>query len=104
MESSFLKRTRDAMQQSLQSVDKLTHFLWASVVLASYYAHSARWVEASTTIATCARFGMACGLPGFVSPDAEHTVLPLLCDPSTAAQYEDRMLYVCYPYGRQIMN
>lgn len=50
------------MAASLEDVDRLTDFLWASVVLASYYAIDGRMVEGYTTISAAAAFALACGL------------------------------------------
>lgn len=61
-ENIFLARARAYMDESLAQVDRLTHFLTASLLLSCWYAHSGRLVEAQSSVATTVQFGVACGL------------------------------------------
>jgi hypothetical protein len=45
-EPYLLDRTRELLSLSLAYADRLDDFLWASTVLAMYYAHMARFLEA----------------------------------------------------------
>lgn len=93
-EAPLLERTRHHMYACLEYADRLTHFLWASVILASYYRQNARLLEASTTIATAVRFAMACGLPGLHRIASEDASIPLLPEPTTQDEYDDRVRQV----------
>lgn len=42
----LLARLRTMLDESLAHVDRLTHFFWASLLLASWYTHIGRLVEA----------------------------------------------------------
>lgn len=79
--SFFLERTRHHMHQSLANADRLTHFMWASVILGSYYIRNFRLHEAYTIISSCARFAAACGLDVTGSradcPDSDYASLDI---------------------------
>lgn len=60
--SHFLERTRFYMHQSLACADRLTHFLWASVILGAFLVREYRLAEAYAVVSACARFAIACGL------------------------------------------
>lgn len=63
-EPLFVERTRHWLQQSLAFADRLTHFLWASIVLGSYLARVHRLQESYAIISSASRFALACGLDG----------------------------------------
>lgn len=46
LEPIFLDRTRRYLDEALAFADRLTHFLWGNVVLASYYLSYGRSMEA----------------------------------------------------------
>ncbi|KAF8308311.1 hypothetical protein DL93DRAFT_1899318 [Clavulina sp. PMI_390] len=58
----FLSRTRHFLNQSMMFVDRLPHFLWASMVLACYLGRMRRLEEAFMTISGAIRVAVACGL------------------------------------------
>ncbi len=61
-EQVFLNRTRQACERSLAYADRLVHFMWANVILASYYLRAGRVVEAHSTIGSTVRFAVGAGL------------------------------------------
>ena len=61
-ESRFLAQTRTESERALAFVDRLVHFMWASVILASYYIRRGRIVEAHNTISGTVSFAVAMGL------------------------------------------
>lgn len=63
-EPYFVERTRHHLQESLAYADRLTHFLWASIVLGSYFARVHRLEESYVVISSASRFALACGLNG----------------------------------------
>lgn len=64
LEPVFVERTRHHLHQSLAYADRLTHFLWASIILGSYFARVRRLQESYAVISSAARFALACGLDG----------------------------------------
>ncbi|KAF8309002.1 hypothetical protein DL93DRAFT_1793902 [Clavulina sp. PMI_390] len=58
----FVQRTRYFLQQSLMFADRTNHFLWASVILASFFTRERRLVEALTVVGATTCFALACGL------------------------------------------
>ncbi|KAF8312245.1 hypothetical protein DL93DRAFT_2168536 [Clavulina sp. PMI_390] len=58
----FLRRTRYFLSQSLMWADRLTHFLWASVILGCYFARVRRMEECFAVVSPAARLASACGL------------------------------------------
>lgn len=92
-EPIFLARTRKHMTDQLAIADRLLDFLWANMVLGSYFGRLARLVEACATVASCARFAIACGLPGTEdSPDSP--ALPLLPPPANPEELEERVCWL----------
>lgn len=79
-EPYFLQATRKDLAEALRDADRLTHFMWASVILGAYYEMSHRTTESYATISSCATFALACGLdcvaPGYTSRAANHPILP----------------------------
>lgn len=63
-EPYFVQQTRLHLQQSLAFADRLTHFLWASIILGSYLARVHRLRESYAVISSASRFALACGLDG----------------------------------------
>ncbi|KAF8317643.1 hypothetical protein DL93DRAFT_513808 [Clavulina sp. PMI_390] len=59
----MLARTRHFLNQSLMFADRLPHFLWASMILASYMiGRMRRLEEAFAIVSSAARLASACGL------------------------------------------
>lgn len=88
----FLRETFRQLHLSLQNVDRLTHFLWASVIIGSYLTNICRLAEAYVVISACARFAIACGLDGVTDINRSSTPqYPLLPPPSNEAEVKDRI-------------
>ncbi|KAF8324898.1 uncharacterized protein EI90DRAFT_2218756 [Cantharellus anzutake] len=75
-ERIFLQRTRTQLEQSLAYADRLTHFLWGSAFLGSYYTRCGRFVEAYNTISAAVRFAVGCGIDAFSFPHNGATCQP----------------------------
>ncbi|KAF8305140.1 hypothetical protein DL93DRAFT_372450 [Clavulina sp. PMI_390] len=58
----FVERTRYFLSQALMFADRISHFLWASIVLSWYFTRLRRLEEASTVISPGAHLATACGL------------------------------------------
>ncbi|KAF8306483.1 hypothetical protein DL93DRAFT_215850 [Clavulina sp. PMI_390] len=58
----FIERTRHFLDQALMFADRITQFLWASVVLGSHLGRGRRLEEAFVVVSAAARFASACGL------------------------------------------
>ncbi len=67
-ERIFLQRTRAQLERSLAYADRLTHFLWGSTFLGSYYTRCGRFVEAYNTISAAVRFAVGCDIDAFSIP------------------------------------
>ncbi|KDQ07872.1 hypothetical protein BOTBODRAFT_38433 [Botryobasidium botryosum FD-172 SS1] len=61
-EPYILSQARMHLAQSLAQADRLFDFIRASTLLSRYYAFRGRFIEAFTTISTCAKFTIACQL------------------------------------------
>lgn len=61
-EPYLLAQTRKHLEQSLSQADRLLDFIRASGLVTRYYAFRARFLEGHTSIETCAKFTIACGL------------------------------------------
>ena len=88
-ESRFLNQARMESEHALAFVDRLVDFMWASVVLASYYLRRGRIVEAHNMILGTVGFAMAVGLhraPGTLGP--ESIILP----PADEIEKHDRVV------------
>ncbi|KAF8319857.1 uncharacterized protein EI90DRAFT_3081670 [Cantharellus anzutake] len=79
-ETLFLNRTRHFLQQSLAMADRLVDFMWANVLLVSYYIRVGRVVEAHNALASTVRFAVGAGLhdasegqTGLAMPPADST-------------------------------
>lgn len=81
----LLRRTRELLQESLTYADRLTHFLWASVMFASWLGRFGHFQESVVTAASTIRFGLGCGL---VSNGEGTGILP---HPMTAEEAADRI-------------
>lgn len=86
------------MENSLQNLDRLTHFMWANVIIGSFYTNSGRLVEAYAVISSLARFALACGLDGMTNlnqrPESGPNgyEFPLLLPPTSDVEAKDRKL------------
>ncbi|KAF8312235.1 hypothetical protein DL93DRAFT_1326573 [Clavulina sp. PMI_390] len=58
----FIKRTQHFLSQALMHADRITHFLWASMVLGNCLARSRRMEEWYAVVSAAAQFASACGL------------------------------------------
>lgn len=81
----LLCRTRELLQESLAFVDRLNHFLWASVVFASWLGKSGYFNESVVVAGSTARFALGCGLAG---DDHGEALMP---PPMTAEDAADRI-------------
>ncbi|KAF8333102.1 uncharacterized protein EI90DRAFT_3052991 [Cantharellus anzutake] len=88
-ESRFLTRTRTESERALGFVDRLVHFMWASVILASYYIRRGRIVEAHNTISGTVSFAVAAGLHR--APDVPHGTEVIVLPPADAVETQDRV-------------
>ncbi|KAF8312622.1 hypothetical protein DL93DRAFT_1293104 [Clavulina sp. PMI_390] len=92
----FIKRTRHFLNQSLMYADRITHFLWASMVFACHLGRFHRMNEAYVVVSSAARLASACGLADSVNPDGkmENECLPnesLLPPPKNDDEAIDRI-------------
>lgn len=60
----FLEVTQTQLQQSLALADRITHFLWGSILLSMWFARKGRPKECYVSMMATARFALACGLTG----------------------------------------
>ncbi|KAF8304936.1 hypothetical protein DL93DRAFT_411836 [Clavulina sp. PMI_390] len=58
----FLHRTRYFLQQALMLSDRITHFLWASIIFGCFLAQERRLEESFAVVGAAGRFAVACGL------------------------------------------
>ncbi|KAF8320718.1 hypothetical protein DL93DRAFT_1726094 [Clavulina sp. PMI_390] len=89
-EPIFLARLRQHLAEQLAMADRLLDFIWANVILTSYFGRLARLVEAYATITSCARFAIACGLPG-TEHSPEYPNLPLIPPPVDTEEQQERV-------------
>ena len=61
-ENLFLIQARTHLERALSLVDRLTHFLWGSLIVAGYYHMRYRLLEAHSMISASVMFAMGCGL------------------------------------------
>ncbi|KAF8312244.1 hypothetical protein DL93DRAFT_2082363 [Clavulina sp. PMI_390] len=92
----FLKRTRYFLNQALMWSDRLTHFLWASIILGCYFARLRRMGECFAVVSAATQLASACGLRPTQRPDGgtADEVLPdeaLLPPPKDAVEATDRI-------------
>lgn len=91
-EPYFLETARAELIRALQDADRLTHFLWASVIVAAYLEMSNRITEAYATTSSCAAFALACGIdcvsPGDISRAATQPIVP---PPINSEEAHDRL-------------
>ncbi|KAF8309037.1 hypothetical protein DL93DRAFT_2231218 [Clavulina sp. PMI_390] len=92
---SFLRRTRRFLQHSLMFADRITHFMWASIVLSVFFARERRLIESIATASATTRFAFACGLnlPGnpVIEHDDSNTREGLLPLPKDQTEADDRV-------------
>src|ERR1700733_3358535 len=92
----FLKQTRFHLEQSLEQVDRLTHFLWANVIVGNFLTNCGRLEESYAVVSAAARFALACGLhvDGIMTTDINDwtttTGARLLPAPVGEVEVEDR--------------
>lgn len=88
----FVSEARRGLETSLQDMERLTHSLWATVILSSYYTNAGRIPEAYAMISGSAKFALACGLDG-VTPLNRSSApeFPLLLPPTSDAEARDRV-------------
>lgn len=71
------------MAEALRTADRLTHFLWASCILGTFFALENRMNEAYVTVSSCVKLALACGLDVFHSHKVDQLVQhPLLLPPA----------------------
>lgn len=70
-EPLFLSHTRSHLEHSLAYVDRLVHYMWASVILASYYMRVGRVMEAHNTVSATVYLAVGAGLHGSIRPDEQ---------------------------------
>ncbi|KAF8312623.1 hypothetical protein DL93DRAFT_1293109 [Clavulina sp. PMI_390] len=89
----FVKRTRHFLNQALMFADRITHFLWASILLSAYFGRSRRLEEAFVVISPAARLASACGLDRLFDANGtnEETGLYLLPPPRNVGEMVDRL-------------
>lgn len=75
-EPLFLHRTRSSLEQSLAYADRLIHFMWANVILASYYTRVGRVVEAHNTLSATVCFAVGAGLHSELAEGQTGLTLP----------------------------
>ncbi|KAF8317644.1 hypothetical protein DL93DRAFT_515399 [Clavulina sp. PMI_390] len=74
----MLAKTRHFLDQSLMFADRLTHFLWASMILTCcMVARMRRLEEAFAIVSSAARLATACGLTRNGTTDVQHNYLLL---------------------------
>lgn len=87
----FLEQTRLGLERSLADANRLTHFLWASVVLGNFFTNCGRSNESYAIVSAAARFALACGLDGITTQNNSSTPeVPLLPRPANRAEADDR--------------
>ncbi|KAF8312619.1 hypothetical protein DL93DRAFT_1292897 [Clavulina sp. PMI_390] len=89
LEPYFVRRTRHFLDQALMFADRITQFLWASVLLACYFGRRRRMEESFAVISAAARLALACGLGQPPGEDAlGENLLP---PPKNEAEAVDRI-------------
>lgn len=88
-EPFFLDRTRASLNLSLECANRLTHFMWASVILGSYFEMTGRLTESYAVVSPCASFALAGGLDCVNGP-SRAVQFPILPPAEDAAEEEDR--------------
>ncbi|KAF8305132.1 hypothetical protein DL93DRAFT_2233180 [Clavulina sp. PMI_390] len=58
----FIQRTRHFLQQALMFADRITHFLWASLILGCFFGRDHRLQESFGVVVSATRLASACGL------------------------------------------
>lgn len=60
----FLEETQVQLQRSLALADRITHFLWGSVLLSTWLARAGHFVKSYVCMVSTVRFALGCGLVG----------------------------------------
>ncbi|KAF8312689.1 hypothetical protein DL93DRAFT_1298207 [Clavulina sp. PMI_390] len=92
----FLHRTRHFLEQSLMYCDRITHFLWASIILGCFFAQERRLEECFAVAGAATRFGFGCGLglpydPNTTRGDNPGSLAYILSPPEGVAETVDRI-------------
>src|SRR5258708_27066245 len=74
-EPLFLSHTRSHLDHSLAHVDKLVHYMWASVILISYYMRVGRVIEAHNISSDTVSLAVGAGIHGSVRMDEQREAL-----------------------------
>ncbi|KAF8309901.1 hypothetical protein DL93DRAFT_1689307 [Clavulina sp. PMI_390] len=96
LEPYFAERTRRFLDQALMWADRdrITHFLWATTLLASYFMRARRIKESFLAITSASQFATACGLLSTHNEGVEASYQPdefLLPPPVTEAEALSRL-------------
>ena len=67
----FLSHMCLHLENSLAYVDRLVHYMWASVILTSYYMQVGRVMEAHNTISATACLAVGAGIHGSIQTDEQ---------------------------------
>lgn len=91
----FARQTQYYLHESLAYADRLTDFMWASVMLGSYMIGIHSLDEAYAVVSACVRFALACGLDGAVPVTGDDSSprpqIPLLDPPLDNEEARNRM-------------
>lgn len=101
----FLAQTRYHLGKALETGDRLMHFLWANLILGSFFAIEGRMNDAYVTVSSCVQFAVACGLDvGHYRHTASLAHDPLLPPPIDDAESIDRsqLSYALYILDRTV--
>lgn len=86
----FLAQTRHHMGQALETGDRLIDFLWANLILGTFFALEGRTNDAYLTVSSCVEFALACGLDvvhyRHTGPLAQDPLLPPPTDKTEAIE------------------
>ncbi|KAF8312123.1 hypothetical protein DL93DRAFT_1347783 [Clavulina sp. PMI_390] len=97
LEPYFAERTRNDLDEALMlaNTEHTLHFLWASTVLASYFARARRVQESFTVISAACAMSVACGLLSAHNPQSERGHQPgdhfMLPPPASEAEALHRL-------------
>lgn len=101
----FLAQARLHLTRSLAEVDRLTHFLWANVILGSCFIVEGRMNDAYVTVGSCVKFAIACGLHVVHYRNKSPPIsTPLLSPPANYAERVERtqLSYAIYALDRTL--
>lgn len=87
LQAYFLRKTQQHLDECLAQADRLTHFLWAQIILGACFTCRGRSKEAYMAIASCSRLALACGLGVSTGVSAVTAASPLL--PPAIDEFEE---------------